>query len=145
MNLGSKKELAKRTFGVGKDRIVFVESRAEDIKEAITKQDIRDLINDGAILILNGYGRRKNAGKKRENRKVRKNINVRKRNYVILTRKLRRSLAEMHSSNRISKEKVTELRKKIRNKAFRSKAHMKEFMEDKKTKKVEGRKKRWEQ
>ena len=59
MNLGKKKQLAIRTFGVGKERIIFVKSRLEEIKEAITKQDIRELYREGAIRIQEPKGRRK--------------------------------------------------------------------------------------
>ena len=52
MNLAKKKSLAARVFGVGKSRVVFAKSRLNEIKEAITKQDIRDLKKDGAITIL---------------------------------------------------------------------------------------------
>ncbi len=53
MNLRKKKALAARTFGVGLSRIEFLEPRLDEIKEAITKQDIRDLYKDGAIRIKN--------------------------------------------------------------------------------------------
>ncbi len=43
MNLRTKKELAAKALKVGKERIVFVEARLDEIKEAITKQDMRDL------------------------------------------------------------------------------------------------------
>ena len=43
MNLQKKKELAARTLTIGKDRIMFNTSRLDEIKEAITKQDIKDL------------------------------------------------------------------------------------------------------
>src|SRR3989304_1887135 len=136
MNLSSKKELAKRTFGVGKDRIIFVESRMEDIKEAITKQDLRDLMKEGAIIIKNAGGRRRNAGKRsRDNRKIKKSLNTRKRDYVRATRKLRIYAREMKMSGKISADDLLELRKKIRNKFFRSKVHLKEHLKgDKKTK-----------
>ena len=51
MNLRAKKQLAANTFGVGKGRIAFVNERIEEIKEAITKQDMRNLQKDGAIII----------------------------------------------------------------------------------------------
>ena len=59
MNLRRKKELASRALKVGKERISFVESRLDEVKEAITKQDIHDLKKDGAIEIKNISGRRK--------------------------------------------------------------------------------------
>ena len=40
MNLGKKKQLAARTLGVGKSRVHFVNENLNEIKEAITKQDI---------------------------------------------------------------------------------------------------------
>lgn len=129
MNLGKKKELAKRTFGIGKDRIIFVGSRLEDIKEAITKQDIRDLRRDGAIIIKEVGGRKKIRSKRsRGAGNIRKGTKVKKRDYIILTRKLRKHAAEMKRSGKLSKENLDDVRKKIRNKAFRSKAHLKEHL-----------------
>ena len=51
MKLDKKKAIAARVFGVGKKRIIFVEPRLSEIKEAITKEDIRALKEDGAIII----------------------------------------------------------------------------------------------
>jgi len=130
MNLGKKKELAKRTLKVGKGRIVFLESRLDEIKEAITKQDIRDLKSEGAIVIKNIKGRRK-VKKKRKKKSVgniRKKIKTRKRDYVIMTRKLRKYVSEVKKQGRISKKEESEIRKKIRNKMFRSKAHLREHL-----------------
>ena len=130
MNLSKKKKLAKRTFGVGENRIVFVESRLNDIKEAITKQDMRDLRQDKAIIIKEKKGRKKVIRKRRRSTgNIRKKINTRKRDYVILTRKLRKYVSEIKNQGKISKEEVNDIRKKIRNKAFRSKSHLKEYIE----------------
>lgn len=127
MNLGKKKLLAARTFGVGESRITFVKPRLEEIKEAITKQDIRDLYKDGAIKIKNIKGR-KEVGKRRKRTTghIKKKVNTRKRDYVLLTRKLRKYLLE--TKDKIADEDKKDIRKKIRNKFFRSKAHMKEYM-----------------
>jgi large subunit ribosomal protein L19e len=133
MNLRNKKELAARALKVGKERIVFVEARKEEIKEAITKQDIRDLHADGAILIKEISGRKKNIKKKgrRTTGQIRKKVNTRKRDYVIMTRKLRAYTAEMKKQGKLSPEEVKEVRKRIRNKMFRSKAHLKDYIENK--------------
>jgi len=130
MSLSKKKELAARTFKVGKQRIVFVKARTEEIKEAITKQDLRDLHKDNAILIKNIKGRKKKVTKKRRKStgNIRKKIKKRKRDYVLLTRKLRGYVAELGSQGKLSKEEVKEIRKKIRNKNFRSKANLKEYI-----------------
>ena len=131
MNLSKKKKLAMRTFGVGKDRIIFVESRIDDIKEAITKQDMRDLKNRGIIIIKEIGGRKKVREKaSKSSGNIRKIPGTRKRNYIDLTRKLRRYLAEMKKAGRLSKNTLEEIRKKIRNKYFRSKSHLKEYLKE---------------
>ena len=112
MNLRNKKRLAAETFGVGKSRILFVNERIEEIKEAITKQDMRNLHKDGAILIKEIRGRSKNVNKdkKRHVGKVRRKVNIRKREYVILTRKLRKVLAEKRNRGEISREEIKKLK-----------------------------------
>lgn len=129
MNLSKKKDLARRTFGVGKQRIVFVESRIEDIKEAITKQDMKDLEKYGAIIIKEIKGRKKvNKKRSRSTGNIRKKVNKRKQEYVIHTRKLRKYVKELKNQNKISKEDATDIRKKIRNRIFRSKAHLRSYI-----------------
>ncbi|MFC1710659.1 50S ribosomal protein L19e [Nanoarchaeota archaeon] len=130
MNLRQKKELAARTLKVGKSRVVFVKSRLEEIKEAITKQDIRDLKREGAIIIKEIKGRSKNLKKraKRSTGNIRKKVNVRKKNYVIMTRKLRSYVAEAKKQGVLTNEEIKDIRNKIRNKIFRSKAHLKEYI-----------------
>lgn len=130
MNLSKKKALAAKALKVGKGRIKFNSENLGEIKEAITKQDIRELVKDGAIIIKEIKGRRKN--EKRKNKrgpgKVKKVINTRKRDYVIMTRKLRAYVAGLKANGELSREEVIEIRKRIRNKAFRSKAHLKEYI-----------------
>ena len=128
MNLTKKKSLAARTLGVGQKRIKFVESRLDEIKEALTKQDIRDLHNDGAIIIAEIGGRKVKAKKKKRRSagNVRKKVNKRKQNYVKLTRKLRKYLKE--SEGKLTKKEKEDLRNKIRNKFFASKANFKEYI-----------------
>jgi len=130
MNLGKKKQLAVRTFGVGKERIVFVKSRLEEIKEAITKQDMKELYAEGAIIIRNVKGRKK--VKKKKTRKgpgkVRKKVNKRKQEYVKITRKLRAYLKELKKQDKISKEEEKDMRKKIRNRKFNSLSSFKAYL-----------------
>src|SRR4030042_1929609 len=96
MNLRKKKTLAAKTFGVGESRIKFVNARLEEIKEAITKQDIRDLQKDGAIIVIKIKGRKRHEKRKKRNiENMRKNINKRKKEYMKITRKLRKYLSEI--------------------------------------------------
>jgi len=131
MNLKKKKELAARTFKIGKEKVVFLKSRLDEIKEAITKQDIISLKKEGAIIVKNSRGKKKlvkKRGKARSPGNIRKNVNKRKQEYVILTRKLRKHVAELKRQGNISKEELSDIRKKIRNRIFRSKAHLKEYI-----------------
>ena len=130
MNLNKKKALAARTFHVGKDRIVLVSSRIEEISKAITKQDMRDLYKEGAILIKEIKGRKTILKRKirRGPGSIRKKLRTRKKDYVIMTRKLRRHISELRNKGKLSKEEIIDIRKKIRNKAFKSKANLKEHI-----------------
>lgn len=131
MNLRSKKELAAKTFKVGKDRIVFVQERLPEIKEAITKQDLKDLMKVGAIQLKPIKGRKTNIKRKnkRGTGKIKLKVNKRKQEYVIITRKLRAYASELKKQGKLTPEEVTEIRKKIRNRAFKSKANLKLYIE----------------
>ena len=129
MNLRNKKQLAARTLKIGKDRIVFVESRLPEVKEALTKQDIKDLKNNGAIIVKEKAGRKKVEKKKRRGPgSIKKKVNKRKEQYVILTRKLRKYVAELKRKGELEREEIKEIRKKIRNKEFKSKANLKTYI-----------------
>ncbi|MBI3623796.1 hypothetical protein HY212_06995 [Candidatus Pacearchaeota archaeon] len=137
MNLKKKKLLAVRVLGAGKERIVFVKPRLDEIKEAITKQDIKDLHKSGAIIIKNIGGRKKSVKRKRKRSvgKVKKIPDNRKRVYIILTRKLRNYIQEAKKKGELNYEDVKKLRNNIRNRMFRSKAHLKEQIKEMKNEK----------
>lgn len=129
MNLLKKKKLAARTFNVGKERIVFIESRKNEINEAITKQDIRDLKESGAIIIKEIKGRRRKKVKRGSGPgKIKKKVNKRKGKYVALSRKLRRHLSGLKREGKISNEQFKEMRKRIKNSFFKSKSHLKSYI-----------------
>ena len=128
MKLENKKALAAKTLGVGKGRIIFNRERLSEIKEAITKQDFRDLNKDGAIAVKAIKGRKKIVKRKTRRRvgSVKKKVNTRKRDYMILTRKLRAYIKELLKHSQITAERYRGLRKEIRAKAFKSKSNLKE-------------------
>lgn len=131
MNMGNKKTLAAKTMKVGKDRIVFDTARLSEIKEAITKEDIRGLVESNAITVLPIKGRKTNTSRKnrRGAGKIKLKVNKRKQEYVIITRKLRAYCSELLKQGRLTKEEVTEIRKRIRNRAYKSKANLKLYIE----------------
>lgn len=129
MNLRKKKTLACKVFNVGRDRIKFNESSLAEIKEAITKQDIIDLHKSGAISIKPIKGKtvkekRKRKGQGRR-RKPQKNS---KGDYVLMTRKLRRYARELLGHEKISPQKHVEIRKMIKNRTFKSKSNLQEYL-----------------
>lgn len=130
MNLSKKKELARKTLKVGKDRIVFSEEGMSEIKEAITKDDIRSLHSEGIISVKPVKGR-KTVEKRKTRRgpgKIKKKINNRKQEYVKITRKLREYIKELKNKEEINRDLYKGLRKKIRMRNFRSKAYLKDYI-----------------
>jgi len=128
MKLENKKSFAAKVLGVGKGRITFNNARLAEIKEAMTRQDIKDLYSNNAILITEIKGRRKI-----EKRKTRRRAGSRKQPainkklvYMTIARKLRSYLSELRKAEKITKEQFLMLRQEIRASNFKDKAHIKE-------------------
>ena len=130
MNLSKKKQLAIRTLGIGKSRIVFVKSRLEEIKEAITKEDIKQLVREGAIIIKEVKGRKKitKRARKRGEGKIRRKVNKRKKEYMTITRKLRKHIKALKEKKELSNDNFKDIRKKIRNRKFPSLKSLKDYL-----------------
>lgn len=130
MNLIKKRELVARTFGVGKDRIIFNKERLNDIKEAITKADIRQLEQENAITIAEKRGVRRKEKRRTRRRigSIRRKVNKSKKEYVMRTRKMRAYLRELKKKDKITREDHAELRRGIRARTFRDKAHLREML-----------------
>lgn len=131
MNLSKKKQLASKVLKTGKKRIHFNSDNLAEIKEAITKQDIKDLHAEGIITIkpIKGRKRIKRRKTRRGPGKIKKTVRRRKQTYVKITRKLREYLKHLKERGLITNELFLKLRKKIRMRDFRSKAHLKEHLE----------------
>ena len=92
MNLKLQKELASKITGAGKSRIVINSAEADKVKEAITKADVRDLIDQKVITI----------------KAAKSNSRVRARLRVIAKRKVDK---EVQQKNPV--EKLQDLNQKI--------------------------------
>ncbi len=134
MNLGKKKILAAKALGVGSARIAFNQARLADIKEAITKQDIRDLHEAGAIFVKEILGRKKVEKRKSRRRRgsIRQQPQQNKRKYMLLTRKLRSYISELRDHETITEEQYQRIRKQIKASIYKSKNHLKETITGKK-------------
>ena len=132
MNLTKRKVLAAKVLKVGKNRIIFVKEHLSEIKEAITRMDIKDLHKSGAIQIREVKGRKKVVKRKNRRRvgKVKKKVNVQKKEYVIITRKLRTFVRGLVRTGAIDKERNREIRRQIRSRKFKSKRNLKESLEE---------------
>ena len=132
MNLSKKKELAAKALKVGKNRVIFNSEGISEIKEAITKQDIKDLAGEGIITIKPVKGRKKIVKRKtrRGPGKIKKTVNKRKQIYVKITRKLRSYIMNLRDRGVLERELYRELRNKIRMRDFRSIAYLKEYLKN---------------
>jgi len=130
MNLAKKKILASKTLRVGKGRIIFNMENLSEIKEAITRQDIKSLHSEGIILIKPVKGRKKIVRRKtrRGPGKIKKKINNRKQVYVKITRKLRKYVMDLRNRGVVDRELYWDIRKKIRMRNFKSKANLKDYL-----------------
>jgi large subunit ribosomal protein L19e len=132
MNLENKKQLAARTLHVGKNKIIFSQEALSEIKEAITKQDIKTLYQEGIIRIKPKRGRKTIVRRKirRGPGKIKVKVNKRKQIYVKITRKLRANVKDLKDKGEINRDMYIYLRKKIKMRFFKSKAHLKEYLQN---------------
>ena len=130
MNLTNKKLLASKVLGVGMGRIKFSEENLPEIKEAITRQDMVDLYKSGAISIKEIKGRKTKEKRKRIRKigKVRMKVKQDKREYIIMTRKLRTYSKFLLKTDKIDSEKHQKIRRMIRARKFKSKRHLNEML-----------------
>ena len=140
----TQKKLAGRLMKTSPNKIVFDNSRLADIKEAITKTDIRNLIGEKAITkkpdVGNGRARarkikiqksknlRKGAGSREGKHTARL---PRKENWMNKVRSQRKFLAELKESKLITNETYKNIYYKIKGGYFRSKRHIKLYLNDK--------------
>jgi len=143
MKLKLQHRMASSLFGVGKKRIWIDSSKLNDVKEAITKRDIRGLIKTGVIKILPKRGissSRINKTRSQKRKGRQKNIGSRKgsfgaridkkRLWIIKIRNQKSFLKDLRNKNLISKKNYRMLYKKAKGGFFRSQRHIKLFIEE---------------
>jgi large subunit ribosomal protein L19e len=131
MKLENKKELVSRTLKVGLNRVVFNTARLNEIKEAITKQDVRDLFVSGAIMVKEIKGTKTKEKRKwrRRSGSIRMSPKGGKTKYVMRTRKLRDYIMRLRDNEMISRDIYLKLRQEIRASVFKDLTHLKERIE----------------
>ena len=124
-----KKKLIARTLGIGMSRIAI--KSMEELKEAITRQDIRELVKEGIIKIKQGKGKRKVKKIKRRRKgpgSIKKKMKKGKKWHAILTRKLRQHIKIQKKKGKMSNERYREMRVKIKARAFADLKHLREHI-----------------
>ncbi|MGV8141631.1 MAG: 50S ribosomal protein L19e [Candidatus Woesearchaeota archaeon] len=143
MNLKVQKRLASQILNCSPDRVIFNDDRLEDIKQAITKRDLKLLIGDGAITRRPGnftskVRSRKLALQKRKGRRsgpgTRKGkFTARfkpKKTWMSRLRVQREFLKMLLEKKILTKEAYRELYLKSKGGYFRSKRHIKLYLQE---------------
>jgi len=143
MNLKVQKRLAAQIFGCSPDRVVFHDDSLEDIKQAITKRDLKLLIGDGAITkkpgnftskfrarklaVQKSKGRRAGPGSKKGKATARANP---KQIWMHTVRIQREFLALLLEKKIITRTAYRELYLKSKGGYFRSRRHIKLYLQE---------------
>ncbi|MBU1245599.1 MAG: 50S ribosomal protein L19e [Nanoarchaeota archaeon] len=145
MKVNNQKRIAADVLKCGVNRVWFDESRLDEIKEAITKADIRRLIGDKAIkakplqstsraharkiLEQKRKGRRKGSGKRKGKRTARLSDKV---VWMIKVRLQRNFIKELRDKKLIAPGNYRILYRKVKGGFFRSKRHIKLYITENK-------------
>ena len=141
--LKSRKRLASRIMKCSKKRVWLDPTMHDEIKEAINKFDIRVLIKEGVIkkkpskntsrsrarkrLVQQRKGRRKGKGTKKGKKTARL---TKKRAWINKVRIMRSFLKELRDKEIISRLDYRRLYGKVKGGFFRSKRHIKLYIEE---------------
>ncbi len=145
MNLKLQKSLASKTYKVGKNKVKIDFASREDIKNAITKADIRSLVEEGAIKILSKVGtsrhRARTRAEKRKKGRMRGHGRRKgkatartpsKTSWINRVRLQRKILSEFKSSGRLTSLNHRMLYLRSKGGFFRSRKHLLQYLEQNK-------------
>ena len=143
MKINNQKKIAGRVLKISPKRVKLDPSRAEDLKEAITKTDIRGLIGDGAITKRQKTGvsrarankilRQKSKGQQKGpgSKKGKKTTHVPKKDaWMKKIRAQRKLLKELKEKKLLDTKTYTNLYRKAKGGFFRSRKHIKLYIEE---------------
>ncbi|HDP73559.1 MAG TPA: 50S ribosomal protein L19e [Candidatus Woesearchaeota archaeon] len=144
MNLKIKKRIAADILKCSQDRVSFDELSLAEIKEAITREDLKILIHKGAIIKLPARGISNSRAKKLQEKKKKGHRKghgsrkgtagarqSRKDTWMAKIRKQRIFLKEIKLKGLITDKAYRQIYRKAKSGFFRSLRHMKYFMSEK--------------
>lgn len=145
MDLKNQKRIAADILKCSAKRVLFMDAYLEDIKAAITKADLKVLINKGGIQKqpIKGVSRaranktlrqkRKGLQKNKGSRKGKKTARLpRKESWMRKIRAQRDLLQTLKQKERITNATFKEISKKAKGGFFRNKRHIKLYLEERK-------------
>ncbi len=140
-SLAYQRRLASSLFGSGEARVWFDAEHLAEIKEAITREDIKRLIGQGLIRLKQEQGisrgrhrvalaqKRKGRGSSSGSRKGKMNARMHLRRIWTAKIRLQRAFfTQIYKKEHISKETYLLLRTKAKGGFFRSERHIKLFL-----------------
>jgi large subunit ribosomal protein L19e len=143
MNLDAQKRMAAKILKCGENRVYFDPYLIEDIKMAITREDIRNLIKEGVIRKryksgISNYrkntlhqrkkkGRARGLGKRKGTKKAR---SPKKRSWIKRIRPIRRELRKLRDRKQISRNVYRDLYKKSKGGMFDSVAQLNRYIKE---------------
>lgn|SRR3989338_1937043 len=143
MKLKLQKRLAGEIFKCSPSRVWFNPDAASDIKQAITRNDIRSLADSGliekqAVVGTSSLRKKKNNLQKQKGRRVNHGSRKGKRNarlsfkteWINKIRKQRSLILELKEKKMITTEAAKELYQKAKGGYFRSKGHLKMYLNE---------------
>jgi len=141
VNLTKQKRIAAQVLKIGEGRVWIDPEAIEDVAGAITREDIRGLIEEGSIVekqkkgVSRGrarvstrqkaLGRRKGAGSRKGAKGARAS---RKKKWIVKIRALRRRLKELRDDGFVDKTAYRLLYNKANGGDFRSVAHLNDYI-----------------
>ncbi|MBE5728286.1 50S ribosomal protein L19e [Candidatus Parvarchaeota archaeon] len=139
--LKTQRRLASEILGVGKSRVWIDPSKYKDIKSALTKEDVLNLINKGVIKKRNenfqsrgrsrelrlkkSMGKRKGMGSRKGKAHARSDFDWR---YKV--RALRAELRSQLEKGNIDKKTFRSLYKKVKGNSFHSVSHLRNYISE---------------
>lgn len=142
-SLACKKRIVSEILGVGVNRVWFDSTKLNNVKEAITREDLRGLVREGVIRVkpVKGHSRvraRKILEQKRKGRRQGSGSRKgkassrlpRKKAWELKIRTQRKLFNLLKEKDLITQKTYRLLRDKAKGGLFRSKRHIKLFLED---------------
>jgi large subunit ribosomal protein L19e len=133
VKLTLQRKIAAKILKVGENRVWLDPSKTEEIKKAITRADVKKLIEKKIIKALPEKLKRTREKKRKRGPGSKKggkySIIRKKRRWIITIRPLREMLKELRDSGQIDKRTYKKLYLMAKGGMFRSRAHLKIYLE----------------